>query len=157
MKPNVKHALDTLFERSQSGVITPQEIVEAARDEQSPLHDSFEWDNRRAGNLYRLTQARDLLGRYEVIIQRQPVRAFVRVESQGGYMRSEAVVTDRDLYAEVYRQFCDEVDALLERNRRWENLAPVKLRPKIKRETTSIGAANQRLRKHVTSARKSRV
>lgn len=41
--------------------LRPSEVVDAAKAKDSPLHDSFEWDNRKAGHEYRLIQARHLI------------------------------------------------------------------------------------------------
>ena len=40
--------------------LTPENIVVAASKKRSPLHDYFEWDNGKAGQKYRLWQARYL-------------------------------------------------------------------------------------------------
>lgn len=44
-----------------SGCPTPQSVVDVARDPKSALHKYFEWDDKIAGDLYRLDQARSLL------------------------------------------------------------------------------------------------
>jgi len=47
--------------REQYGQLTPAAIVDAARDEDHPLHGRFEWDDAVAGEKYRLAQARELI------------------------------------------------------------------------------------------------
>ena len=42
------------------GNLTNEAIVEAARDESSPLHNAFEWNDSIAGQRYRLTQAGEM-------------------------------------------------------------------------------------------------
>lgn len=44
-----------------NGPVSPQMVLDRARDESSPLHDCFEWDNDVAAEKYRLVQARVLL------------------------------------------------------------------------------------------------
>jgi hypothetical protein len=48
------------------GQITAEEVVEEARrlPKDHPLHDAFEWDNRKAGHAYRVYQARLILNRH---------------------------------------------------------------------------------------------
>lgn len=46
---------------TREGVLTPQLVVEEARDPASPLHDRFEWDDTAAGERYRQHQARQLI------------------------------------------------------------------------------------------------
>lgn len=41
--------------------LRPSDVVAAAMDKSSPLHDQFEWDNKKAGHEYRLIQARKLI------------------------------------------------------------------------------------------------
>lgn len=43
------------------GKVAPSQIVEAARDENSPLHQVFEWDDTIAAQEHRLLQARQLI------------------------------------------------------------------------------------------------
>ncbi len=45
----------------RNGRLTPEAVVEAARSPNSPLHDRFEWDNSKAGDCWRLEQARRLI------------------------------------------------------------------------------------------------
>ena len=43
------------------GNLTPHVVVDEARDEESPIHDRFEWDDTKAGEEFRLGQARKLI------------------------------------------------------------------------------------------------
>lgn len=53
---------DELLEvRRQAGILTPQVVLEFARDESHPLHSRFEWDDSVAGERYRIDQARELI------------------------------------------------------------------------------------------------
>lgn len=82
------------------------EVVDAARDESSPLHVCFTWDDGEAAHQYRLIEARNLL---RVYVERPEgtegpvVRAFVslttdRVEKGGGYRSIADVMSDDELY-----------------------------------------------------------
>jgi hypothetical protein len=68
-----------------TGELTPSAVVADARPARSPLHPAFEWDDRRAGPLYREDQARRLIRSVAVLVpvagQGQPARqiAFVSV------------------------------------------------------------------------------
>lgn len=64
------------------GHFTPENVLDAARSEESPLHRYFEWDDAVAGEKYRLDQARHLIRSVKVIYsdtQPRPVRAFCNV------------------------------------------------------------------------------
>jgi len=43
------------------GVISPEIIVEKARDKDNILHDYFEWDDTKAAQKYRLEQAKEII------------------------------------------------------------------------------------------------
>lgn len=49
------------YEELGDNGLTPEQIVEKARDENSELHKCFEWDDTKAAEKYRLTQARSLM------------------------------------------------------------------------------------------------
>ena len=46
-----------ILKLNKTGNLTPQELIEKARSEDSPLHKYFEWDDTIAGGRYRLLQA----------------------------------------------------------------------------------------------------
>lgn len=52
---------ELLAVREQYGELTPANVVDAARNEEHPLHGRFEWDDAVAGEKYRLAQAHALI------------------------------------------------------------------------------------------------
>ena len=70
------------------GLLTPEAVVETAKDKQSPLHSSFEWNDGHAAELYRLDQARRII-RLAVEVVQPPnggepitIRSFVSLPSK---------------------------------------------------------------------------
>jgi hypothetical protein len=55
-------------EMSSLSELTPQNVLDLARNEKTELHRAFEWDDAIAGEKYRLTQARHLI---QCIVVRQ--------------------------------------------------------------------------------------
>lgn len=51
------------------GLLRPADVVEEARDENSPLHGAFCWDDTEAARLYRLDQAQRLIRKFKVVIE----------------------------------------------------------------------------------------
>lgn len=51
---------------TEQGALTTRDIVDAARSEQSPLHEYFEWNDRVAADLYRVDRARNMLSSIKV-------------------------------------------------------------------------------------------
>ena len=95
--------------KSGGGRITPRALVEAARGEESALHDYFEWDDSEAAEKYREMQARALLRsctRREVIEHRKiDIPMYVRDPDADatvqGYIESTKIRTDSDAAREV--------------------------------------------------------
>jgi hypothetical protein len=73
------------LEKKNNGEVTPELVVEDAKNEKSPLHNCFEWNNDKAGERYRIQQARSLLGSLvvDIIIVKESieVRAFVNLKT----------------------------------------------------------------------------
>ena len=71
--------------KSNSGKITPSDLIKDAKSKNSVLHDLFEWDDTEAGKKFRLYQSRQILGSIieTVIIQhkKETIRSFFSVIS----------------------------------------------------------------------------
>lgn len=50
------------------GSFTPLDVVQAARNEESPLHEHFTWDDLKAAEKYRLWEARHLVNTITVVV-----------------------------------------------------------------------------------------
>jgi hypothetical protein len=59
--PNLVGARLELLRKQQKGELTPVDVVKDGRDEKSPLHPFFEWDDGKAADQHRLDQARGLI------------------------------------------------------------------------------------------------
>jgi len=87
--------------RRRGRPITAKELLEAAHNSRSPIHDLFEWDDVLAAESYRLQQAYHILRSIKVTIedhgQTTEVRGFfpVRIEGlrQQGYAPTERIIT----------------------------------------------------------------
>lgn len=93
----------------ERGVCTPKALLEASRDEESPLHPLFEWDDKVAAEKHRLDHARRLIRCVRFITEGRdgPVEIprfhHVKLRPQAGYVPFERVVNDRNLATEVLR------------------------------------------------------
>ena len=92
------------------------QIVDAARDEKSPLHAEFEWDDGVAAELHRLTQARLLVRCIYVETTDTDgedviTRAFVSVQSHDrkAYTPVEIVMTQPDMRKQVIEEACEQL------------------------------------------------
>ncbi len=83
----------------ESGRVTPQQVVTAARDKASPLHDLFDWNAKEAAGKWWLHQAREVIGavRIQIVNTESAVKAPMYVkdtESAGAGYRSVASMRD---------------------------------------------------------------
>ena len=107
------------------GILRPSDVVKAARNPANVMHDSFEWDNDKAGDLYRLEQAREIIRSVQFTkitderIYRFPV--FVRdpytEHGTQGYARTLDVATDEDRAKDVLRNELAQIHARIVRAR----------------------------------------
>lgn len=66
----------------ENGEITSKAVVEVAKSEQNVLHKLFDWDNKIAGEKWRLTQARSIIAALVVVPEKKggyDKRAFVNI------------------------------------------------------------------------------
>jgi hypothetical protein len=92
--------------KANGGILRAEDIIDAARDEDSVLHDKFEWDDTEAAHQYRLEQARKL-ARVTVHLVNDgqsdmPIKVFVslspdRKEEGGGYRLLSNVMTSEQM------------------------------------------------------------
>ena len=130
MKKNSKPKHETVEDRLAAihklngGRITPDAVVEDARDPRSPLHSHFEWDDSAAARQYRLDQARALIRtvKLEISIVSNTIAAphYVRDPRAGdgqGYVALSQVRSEDDLARQVMRDEMSRVLAAMERAR----------------------------------------
>jgi hypothetical protein len=93
-------------------LVTPAMLIEAAKPARSPIHNLFEWDDKKAAGNYRIKQAQNLLNHLEieVVIEGKLVqmKAFHHVsvevdddEMVGGYSHTRTVSLDVELSEQV--------------------------------------------------------
>jgi hypothetical protein len=88
----------------KKGILSPADVVSMARNPKSALHDSFEWDDSRAAEAYRIDQARGIL---QIVVEYLPSapdimsRVFISISDDanngGGYRAMVDVLNDKDM------------------------------------------------------------
>lgn len=93
----LRQELQEIYDQNNS--LTPALVVEVASNPSHPLHDRFEWDDEKAGDKYRLHQARQLIRsvKIRVIDEEDPgknyeVRAYQAVRQPTGEMAYKSTV-----------------------------------------------------------------
>lgn len=104
------------------GELTPQVVVDEARPKGAPLHDRFEWNDKVAGEKYRLVQAQQIIRSVRIEFtnastgERRFVRGFHSNHEVGdperrGYRPTEEIVEDdlalKLLLRELEREIAD--------------------------------------------------
>lgn len=105
------------------GRLDPADVVDAARQETSPLHRYFTWDDASAAVAHRLEQARALIRRVKIVYKDEPeqpprrVRAFINVDPGGesvsrSYLPLDAVAADDVLRERALAEAKRDLDML---------------------------------------------
>ena len=112
------------IEGINGGRITPEAVVEDARDPESPLHDLFLWDDTEAAHQYRLSQARGVIRsiKVDIRVDRRTVSTvkYVRDESANshqGYVAVAKLRTESELARATVQAELKQVRARLQRAR----------------------------------------
>lgn len=111
--------------------VTPRQIVDRARDENSELHKCFEWDDAKAALGYRLQQARTVV--HVLVVQEKeppkenttPIRFFVQPEKEKGYKPIEKVFRRDDEYQQLLQRAYAELHAFKLKYERLEELREI--------------------------------
>ena len=97
--------------------LTPEGVVNKARNENNILHGMFEWDDSIAGENYRKIQASNIINSIQVNIitdddQTKQIRAFVTIQKNTKFEPIEKVVNDTDKYALLLEKAYKELSSI---------------------------------------------
>lgn len=112
-----------------NGGITPHAIVEKAKDPTCPVHDYFEWNNKKAADAWRIEQAK-LYVRGIVVDSGSPeeIRAFhsVLIEGLPEYVPLDEARKSEDLWQQVLNKALQEAQSWSNRYRAYKQLTPIR-------------------------------
>lgn len=94
--------------------LTAEIVVEDASNPDSPLHQHFCWDDTRAAFAYRCEQARGLIRRFNITIDKPngdaiEVRRFQFVESVNRYVPTKQVLERQEYMNDVLQRAANEL------------------------------------------------
>lgn len=105
--------------------LPPEDVLEDARDETSPIHYEFDWDDSVAAEKHRLSQARDMIRSLVYVSveqnedrEEETMRAYVNIVSEDRkhhYMDTEDAFRSPELAAQIVRQAWNELRAFRRR------------------------------------------
>lgn len=117
-KADAQKIADEIGENS----ITPQEVLEKAKDESSELHKCFEWDNDVAAEKYRLQQARAIIINLVYVSkgkEEQPVRCFQITAEKSVYQPTKRFLVQENQYQQLLARAKAELESF---RRRYETV-----------------------------------
>ena len=98
------------------GKVTPRIILDASKKESAPLHNCFEWDDTKAAEKYRETQAAAILRNLTVTVETveestpKTVRAFVKAtEEKHSYISVISAMSNEKLRKSLLQAAFDEL------------------------------------------------
>jgi len=102
--PEIRQRVNELYQ--QHGILTPDLVIEDAKNATSPLHDQFEWDVNKAAEQHWLETAREIIRCVRVIsiVETKEVEtvAYVHVPGQQqGYKSISKIKSDREASMEI--------------------------------------------------------
>lgn len=130
-RSEIKAALEGIA-TANNGKVNPRDVLAAAREESSVLHKAFTWDDTKAGERYRLQEARALLQRYRIRIiegDKSTVRAFVSLTDErgknGGYRPLVQVLSMEERREQMLSDALAEIARFEEKYRVLSELEPM--------------------------------
>lgn len=113
--------------------IEPEDLLDASRDENAPLHSCFEWDDNKAAEKYRLWQARKIIGNITVIIEPvntvpQTVRAFVSItdtNDKGKFVQIQTALKNSEYREQILKNALAELQSFKTKYRVYSELSKV--------------------------------
>lgn len=118
--------------QASGGELSPEQVVEAARPLDAPLHSSFDWDNSSAAEKYRLHQARNLIRAVVTYLSVDDkvvmCRAFVSLtpdRGKEGYRLTTAVLSDEERRCQLLQDARAEMKVFRDKYRMLSELGAV--------------------------------
>ena len=90
-----------VYEEIGNTSVSPEEVLEKARNENSELHKCFEWDDSVAAEKFRLQQARQIIQLLVIVPQKktdEPVRVFSITSQRNTYQPTRLFLQQPDEY-----------------------------------------------------------
>ncbi len=90
---------------AKRGIVKPIDLVDEARPQTSKLHHLFEWDDNKAGDKYRLMQARVILTTVKVEYDGEKKEEYfnVKVDNNRGYVSRDIMMSNDDMHKQVIK------------------------------------------------------
>lgn len=108
--------------------ITPQNVVDLARNKNSVIHNDFEWNDTVAGEKYRNIQARQMIQNFAIVQEdkeAEPVRALQISTTVNEYKPVEIILRNEGEYQSLLKRALGELEAFKRRYQTLTELEPI--------------------------------
>ena len=117
-----------------NGILRAEDVIEAARPTESPLHNKFTWEDSQAAHLWRLEEARRLI---RVTVQyiggdkdSSLTRVFVslkpdRQNEGGGYRTTVSVMSSAEMRKQMMKDAYEEMESFQQKYKMLQELEEV--------------------------------
>lgn len=92
--------------------ITPQNVVDLAKDEKSVIHNDFEWNDTIAGAKYRVIQAGEMIRNFVLVTKEEektPMRALQITTTTNVYKPTEFFLKNENEYQSLLKRALAEL------------------------------------------------
>ena len=130
-----KEVIDEILEVKQKEGLTAESIVEKAKSKKSNLHNLFEWDDTKAGEFWRMQQARVLINEVKIIIEDKEYYAFENVtieikgknetDSKKEYLTVEEIMNSKTLRAQMIKNAYARLMYWTEQHHQYSEFQPI--------------------------------
>lgn len=113
-KTDAETAGKVFEELSNTVGLTPQNLVDASRPEEAPLHNEFLWDDEVAAEEWRKQQARLMICNLAIEIEEEktpPVRAFFHSVDEKKYEDIRVIMSDEDKKEKLFKKAMAELNS----------------------------------------------
>ena len=95
----------------------PSDVVEMAKNPKTESHKCFEWDDQKAADKYRLSQARILVCNLvytepETKENTEPIRVFFKPDKECGYKPTKMILRNPDEYQSLLKQCAIDLERI---------------------------------------------
>lgn len=108
--------VQTLKSLEKGGMLTPYDVVNEAKKQDSPIHECFLWNDAKAAHEYRLWQARELIASVRVELFGKECDGYINILTQindeplQGYFSMEKVLSEKALLKKVIQDALREIE-----------------------------------------------
>ncbi len=112
--------------------LTAENLLERARDKSNPLHDFFEWNNSKAGEKWRLQQARFIINEVKIYVEDKEMFGFenVSVKTEDGttkrvYKPMVEIISNESYRKQIIMRALQQQKYWAEQNKMYSEFKPI--------------------------------